>query len=44
MWYEVFKNGAGEICGKQPLKHLNFTWSILEYFIPYINATFKQWS
>ena len=29
----VFKNGPSKICGRQPLK--NFTWSILEYFVPY---------
>ena len=33
MWNKVFKNGPSEIYGKQPLK--NFTWSILEYFVPY---------
>ena len=30
---KVFKNGPSEICERQPLK--NFTWSILEYFIPH---------
>ena len=25
-------NGPSKICGRQPLK--NFTWSILEYFVP----------
>ena len=29
---KVFKNGASEICGRQPLKI--FTCSILEYFAP----------
>ena len=31
-WDKVFKNGPSEICWRQPLK--NFTWSILEYFVP----------
>ena len=31
-WDKVFKNGPSKICGRQPLK--NFTWSILEYFVP----------
>ena len=22
-WYKVFKNGPSEVCGRQPLKHLN---------------------
>ena len=35
LWGKVFKNGPGKICGRQPLK--NFTWSILEYFAPYLN-------
>ena len=30
---KVFKNGPSKICVRQPLK--NFTWSILEYFVPY---------
>ena len=29
----VFKNGPRKICGRQPLKNLN--WPILEYFVPY---------
>ena len=29
---KVFKNGPSEICGRQ----INFIWSILEYFVPYI--------
>ena len=33
-WDKVFKNGPIKICGGQPLK--NFTWSILEYFVPHI--------
>ena len=33
IWDKVFKNGPTRICGIQPLK--NFTWSILEYFVPY---------
>ena len=32
--YGVFENEASKICGRQPLK--NFTWSILEYFVPYV--------
>ena len=35
IWVKVFKNGPGEICGRQSLK--NLLWSILEYFIPYEN-------
>ena len=31
---KVFKNRPSKICGRQPLK--NFTWSILEYFAPYV--------
>ena len=31
-WNKAFKNGPSKICGRQPLK--NFTWSILEYFVP----------
>ena len=32
IWVQVFKNETSKICGRQPLK--NFTWSILEYFVP----------
>ena len=44
IWNKVFKNGLSKICGSQPLKNLNgyglpsstnFTWSILEYFVPF---------
>ena len=38
IWDKVFKNGPSKICGKQPFERLsytNFTWSILEYFVPY---------
>ena len=35
IWDNVSKNGAGEICGRQPLK--NFTWSILKYFVPSVS-------
>ena len=34
IWDKLFKNGPSKICGRQPLK--NFTWSILEYFVPHI--------
>ena len=34
IWGKVFKNGTSEISGRQLLK--NFTWSILEYFVPYV--------
>ena len=34
IWIKVFKNGPSKICGRQPLKI--FTWSILEYFVPYV--------
>ena len=43
-WDKVFENGPGEICGrrgKQPLK--NFTWSILEYFVPDIEQVAKSY-
>ena len=30
---QSFKNAPNKICGRQPLK--NFTWSILEYLVPY---------
>ena len=36
IWDKVLKNGACKICGRQPLK--NFTWSILEYYVPYLLA------
>ena len=36
LWDKVFKNGPSKICGRQPLK--NFTWSILEYFVPDVPA------
>ena len=36
IWDKVFKNGPTRICGTQPLK--NFTWSILECFVPYFLA------
>ena len=35
-WDKVFKNGPSKTCGRELLK--NFTWSILEYFVP-INVT-----
>ena len=31
-WDKVSKNGPSKTCGRQLLK--NFTWSILEYFVP----------
>ena len=31
-WEKAFKNGPSKICGRELLK--NFTWSILEYFVP----------
>ena len=34
IWDKVFKNGQSKICGRQPLK--NFTYIILEYFLPYM--------
>ena len=33
-WDKVFKNGPSKICGGQLLK--NFTWTILEYFVPIV--------
>ena len=43
IWDTVFKNGLSKICGRQPLKYLkgyaNFTWSILEYFVPMIQLS-----
>ena len=32
---KAFKNGPSKICGRQPLK--TFTWSIIEYFAPYVS-------
>ena len=34
IWNKLFNNGPGKICGRQPLK--NFTWSIPEYFVPFV--------
>ena len=34
IWDKVFKNATSKVFGRQPLK--NFTWSILEYFVPYV--------
>ena len=34
IWYKVFKNGPSKICARKPLKI--FTWSIFEYFFPYV--------
>ena len=34
IWDKVFKNGPSKICDRQ--SSTNFTWSILEYFVPYI--------
>ena len=31
-WNKVFKNGPSKSCGRHPLK--NFTWPILEYYVP----------
>ena len=39
IWDKVFKNRPSKICGRQPLK--NFTWSILEYFVPYKPFPFR---
>ena len=44
IWVKVFKNGPSEIFGRQLLKKLkwygllstNFTWSILEHFVPFL--------
>ena len=33
VWGKVLKNRPNKSCGRQPLK--DFTWSILEYFVPY---------
>ena len=33
IWDKVFKSGPSKVCGKWPLKV--FTWSTLEYFVPY---------
>ena len=33
-------DGPSEICGRQSLK--NFTWSILEYFVPDMTLDFKS--
>ena len=37
LWVKAFKNGPRKICGRQSLK--NFTWPILEYFVPYNGQT-----
>ena len=46
IWIKIFKNGQSKICGRQPLKNLNwkfkgclpfnFTWPILENLDPYV--------
>ena len=36
---KVFKNKPSKICGRQSLK--NFTWSILEYFEPFLFKILK---
>ena len=35
IWDKILKNGQSKICGRQPLKIL--TWSILQYFVPYVS-------
>ena len=40
IWVKVFKNGPNKICGRQPLQ--NFTWSIPEYYEPYIVLKINQ--
>ena len=43
IWDKVFKNRPNKICGRQLKKNLKeygllkSTWSILEYFVPYIH-------
>ena len=37
-WGKVFKNGLGKIFGRQPLAFKDFTWSILEYFVPNVHC------
>ena len=39
IWDKVFKNGPSKIFGRQPLN--NFTWSILEYFVPFVKRSSK---
>ena len=34
IWGKVFKNGPSKIFQKLPSTH--FTWSIIEYFVPFI--------
>ena len=34
IWDKLFKNEPSKNCGRQPLK--NFTWSILEHFVPFV--------
>ena len=46
IWDKVFKKGPSKNCGRQPLK--NFTWSILEYFLPFVFTlrdlrSFRSW-
>ena len=33
IWGKLSKNGPSKICRRQPIK--SFTWSILEYFVPF---------
>ena len=37
-WDKELKNGPSKICGRQPLK--NFTWFVLDYFVPYLHILF----
>ena len=37
---QIFKSGPSKICGRQSLK--NFTWSTLEYFVPFIPTKYRK--
>ena len=43
IWDKVSKIGISKICGRQPLKNLKgyglFTWSALEYLVPFMTVT-----
>ena len=34
-WDKIFKKGPSDFCGR--LSFTNFTWSILEYFVPVVH-------
>ena len=44
IWDKVFRNGASEICGRQPLKKLKRVWSALgkTYRFNFLRAVFRK--